>query len=208
MQSTAFVTPQGEALSVRALTVEKRTEAAFQVGEKSSYQESVDRSDASMKEIYKSLTAVAEEVLRKLEKVLGKDLPGGISSLVPEEHTPEKTSQRIVDGVTALLPVFAKQNPDLEGAELLNKFMETIRGGIDQGYTEAMGILGDIGALDFEGVESGIAETMRLVDEKLKAFGDNYLKKIGVNPETPAVPVVSQVGSIPGAEVGGVQVLA
>ena len=208
MQSTAFVTPQGESLSVRSLTVEKRSEVAFRAREKSPFQESVDRSDASMKEIYKSLTAVAEEVLRKLEKILGKDLPGGISSLVPEEHTAEKTSQRIVDGVTALLPVFAKQNPELEGAELLNKFMETIRGGIDQGYTEAMGILGDIGALDFEGVESGIAETMRLVDEKLKAFADSYLKKIGVNPEVTSAPVVSQVGSIPVADVVGVQVLA
>jgi hypothetical protein len=208
MQSTAFVSPQGEALSVKSLTVEKRTEVAFRAGEKSRFQESVDRSDASMKEIYKSLTAVAEEVLRKLEKILGKDLPGGISSLVPEEHTAEKTSQRIVDGVTALLPVFAKQNPELEGAELLNRFMETIRGGIDQGYTEAMGILGDIGALDFEGVESGIAETMRLVDEKLKTFADSYLKQVGVEPGMASTPDASQAASIPGVDAIGVQVLA
>ena len=58
--------------------------------------------------------------------------------------------------------------------------MKTIRGGIDSGYRDAAAVLGDIGAFEIDGVKSGIEETMRLVEEKLKAFEDNYRKQNGL----------------------------
>lgn len=162
-----------------------------------------DKVDVSVKDIYKSLTVLAQSVLDKLQEILGDQLPEGIQGLRPEDHTAEKTAQRIVDGTTALLGVFSRQHPDLQGNELITEFMKTIRGGIDQGYSEAEGILGDIGAFDIDGVRSGIDETKKLVEEKLKAFEDNYRKQNGLaeaspepaeSPETPVVPTsVDQV---------------
>ena len=139
-----------------------------------------------LSQVYKSLTILGDTIVQKLNELLKKDLPDGIGSLKPEEHTPEATAQRIVDGSTALFQVFAKQNKGLEGEDLLDTFMSTIRGGIKQGYGEASGILGDLGALDIDGVKSGIEETMRLVEEKLKAFEDNYRKSLKPAQDVPA----------------------
>ena len=140
--------------------------------------------DVSLKDVYKSLTVLAQQVLDKLQEILGDELPDGISSLKPEDHTPEKTAQNIVDGATALFGVFAKQNSNLQGEDLLDAFMKTIRGGIDTGYGQADKILGDIGAYDIDGVRSGIDETKKLVEEKLKAFEDNYRKQNGLVTDT------------------------
>ena len=138
-----------------------------------------DLVEVALDDVYKGLTVLGQKVISKLEEILGDKLPeGGIAALNPEEQTPEATSQRIVDGVTALLPVFEAQNPDLEGEELLNEFMSTIRGGIEQGYAEAMDILDSIGALQFDSVTSGIEKTMELVEEKLQAFESNYRENV------------------------------
>ena len=141
-----------------------------------------DAVDVSVNGLYKSLTTLADEVLAKLEEILGDKLPNGIHGLKPEDHTAEKTAQRIVDGSTALLGVFAKQHPELEGSELITEFMKTIRGGIDQGYSEADAILGDIGAYDISGVKDGIDQTKKLVEQGLIAFEENYRKQNGLTP--------------------------
>jgi hypothetical protein len=144
----------------------------------------VDKVDVGMNEVYKSLTILADKVVAKLNELLKDDVPGGIASLNPEDHTPEATAQRIVDGSTALFSVYAKQHPGVQGEELISGFMETIRGGIKSGYNDAAAALGDIGAFDIDGVQSGIEETMSLVEEKLKAFEDDYRKKNGLTTDT------------------------
>lgn len=155
----------------------------------------LDQVNIKVKEVYKGLTLLAQKVLSKLDEILQAELPNGIASLNPEDHTAEKTAQRIADGVTALFPIFAKQNPELQGEELMSAFLETVNGGIKQGYSEAVDILKGIGAFEFEGVESGIEETMKLVDQKLKAFADNFLSSLKPkaeektdNPEQPQNP--------------------
>mgnify|MGYP001365119164 CR=1 FL=1 len=131
---------------------------------------SQDRVDIDMSQVYKGLSILGQEVIDKLNGVLKNELPGGIQSLKLEDHTPEKTSDFIVNGTTALFAIYAQQNPKLEGEELLDSFMKTIRSGIAEGYKDAMSILEGIGALKFDGVSEGIAKTMQLVDEKLLAF--------------------------------------
>ena len=138
-----------------------------------------------------SISVLAQKVLDKLNELFGKDIPGGIYNLKPEDHTPEKTAQRIVDGVTGLFAAFAKQNGDLEGEELLTAFMDTIRGGIQDGYGQAEAILGDVGAFDVAGVREGIDETKRLVEEKLKAFEENYRKQLRGEPTASAAASTS-----------------
>ncbi len=158
----------------------KSVEKSHHVKRKNRAKGADDRSTVDLSAVYKSLTVLGQEVVKKLNDLLKNEVPGGIESLKPENHTAEKTAQRIVDGVTGLLAVFQKQNSNLEGEALLEKFMSTIRGGIQQGYNQASKTLGDIGAFQFAGVEDGIKETMKLVDQKLQAFEDNYRKEHGL----------------------------
>lgn len=148
--------------------------SSVKISLKASSASAEDSVNVGMDDIYKSLTILGDKVIAKLDELLKADVPGGIASLSPEQHTPEATAQRIVDGTTALFSIYARQHKDMEGEELFDSFMETIRKGIKQGYNDAMGTLGDIGALKIGGVQEGISETMRLVEEKLQAFEENY----------------------------------
>lgn len=152
--------------------------------------EKEDFVDIGMKEVYKSLTVLGDKIIKKLDELLKAELPEGIASLDPEQHTPEATAQRIVDGATALFGIFSKQNSEIEGEELISKFMATIRKGISEGYEQAASILGDLGAFEIDGIKSGIEETMRLVEEKLKAFEESYGKspELKPKPEPAVVP--------------------
>lgn len=139
-----------------------------------------DTVNAGMDKIYKSLTVLADKVLNKLDELLKNDLPEGVRSLNPEDHTPEKTAERIVSGVVGLFGVYARQNPELEGEELIDSFMAEVKKGIQTGYEDAVGILDGLGAFEFDGVKSGIEETMRLVDEKLNAFSNQLKEQFGL----------------------------
>ena len=131
-------------------------------------------SEISMDDVYKSLTAFGDKIISGLEEAMGDALPeGGIRGLDPANHTPEKTAQRIVTGITALLPAFASQNPNLKGEELLDAFMTTVKGGVEKGFEDAMKTLEAVGALEVGGVEEGVYQTMNLVKEKLSAFEDS-----------------------------------
>lgn len=141
-----------------------------------------DSAEVGLDGVYKSLTVLADEIIAKLDELLKEDLAGGIKGLDPEQHTPQKTAERIVQGSTALFSAFAQQNPDLEGEELITRFMSTIRGGIETGYRQATSVLGDLGAFEFDGVQAGIEETMRLVEEMLVSFEDDYRRKNGLSP--------------------------
>ena len=185
-------TSEIETAAIKQLQVAKTTSSKSELGLHSllpdTAKEKSDKVDVSMREVYKSLTVFAQKVLDKLQEILGDKLPDGLESLKPEDHTAEKTAQRIVDGTTAMLGVFARQRPELEGEALISEFMKTIRGGIESGYQDAAAVLGDIGALEIDGVQSGIEETMRLVEEKLKAFEESYRKQNGLAVSAESAP--------------------
>ncbi len=173
-------------------TLLKQLETSKDSGKRSSAfsAASDDAASVELNGVYKSLTVLADEIVSKLDELLADELPDGIRSLRSEDYTPEKTAERIVDGVTGLLGVYAQQNPELEGEELISSFMKEVRSGVEQGYQQAASILGDLGAFSFDGVESGIAETMRLVEEKLVSFEKNYREQNGLaTAETPTTEV-------------------
>ena len=155
-------------------------------------------------DLYKSLSVNAQRIVDKLNEMLKASLPNGLQSLSPDEVTPEATAERIVSGATGLFAAYAEQHPELDGKELIESFMEKIRAGVKQGYEEAFGILQALGAFEFDGVQSGIEETMKLVERKLADFEALKLKELGVDDG--ASPVSENVKS----EVlkkGGVSVL-
>ena len=125
----------------------------------------------------KGLQVLTKEITKSLNELLITKLPEGLESLNPDDFTSEKTADMIVNGVVALFPAYAKQNPELEGEELINSFMETVKGGIDKGYKQAFSTLEGLKAFEFDGVQSGIEKTMSLVDEKLNAFAAQLIGK-------------------------------
>lgn len=96
-----------------------------------------------------------------------------------ENWTPENTAQRIVEGSTAFLAGFQTAHPELEGEELMDRFMDVVGGGISQGFDEAKGILGDLDVLEGD-IADNIESTFSLVQEGLQNFRNQYL---GITPE-------------------------
>ena len=154
-----------------------------------------DKVDVSFEELYKSLSLTAKKVIDKLNELLESSLPGGIQSLKAEEWTPEATAERIVTQVTALFSIYAKQNPDLEGEELLNGFMDTIRSGVGQGYGDAFEILESLGAFEFDGVQSGVERTKELIDEKLALYEAKMREQLGIETADDEVSAQSVASS-------------
>ena len=153
-------------------------EATFQKAPKD------DKVNVHFDDLFKGLSITARKILDKLNEILKADLPEGIQSLKPENHTPEKTADRIVAGATGLFGIFERQNPNLEGEELLTQFMDTIRSGIDKGYEEAFNILEGLGAFEFDGVKAGVEETKVLIEEKLQAFENQKREELGLPVDT------------------------
>ncbi len=152
-------------------------------------------------DLSKGLSISAQKILEKINALLKNDLPDGVQSLKPEDVTPEATADRIVQGATAFYDLYAKQHPELEGEELLTSFMETIRGGINEGYNDAFNILEGLGAFEFDSVKSGVERTKELIEGKLVQY-ENYMReKLGLDSEedleiAPAVrnEVLTQAG--------------
>lgn len=167
-----------------------------------SYQESSqDTVSVNFGDLYKGLSLSASEIIEKLNGMLKAKLPNGIQSLQPQDVTPEATAERIVNGVTAFFSAFAKQHPELEGADLLSEFMEQVRCGVAQGYDEAFSILEGLGAFQYDGVQSGIEKTKRLIEEKLAAYENFKRQEMGLTSPDPAVPVKDEILAQGGAGV-------
>src|SRR5262249_29963197 len=111
------------------------------------------------------------------------NVPNGVQSLKPEDVTPEATADRIVTGITASFDAFAAQNKGLQGEDLLSAFMEKVRSGVDSGYGDAFKTLQDLGAFQYDGVQSGIEKTRSLIDQKLADFEAQRRKDLGLPPK-------------------------
>lgn len=141
-----------------------------------------DKVDISAPTVGSSLELTAQQILDKINESIKKDFPDYVGSTAPEDNTSEKISNNIVTGATALFGIYAAQNKNLQGEELISSFMSTIRAGVEKGYGQAKDILGEIGALKVSGVEDAISETMRLVEVGFKNFEDQYRKENGIAP--------------------------
>lgn len=136
-----------------------------------------------------SLKLTYQAAIEKINEVLtanmGTTAEGETSSAPVSEETlksqggmdywtPENTAKRIVDAATMFLGGFQKANPDLEGEELMNKFMDVVGGGLTQGFDEAKGILGDLDVLKGD-IATNIDSTYQLVQDGMQNFKNQYL---------------------------------
>lgn len=82
---------------------------------------------------------------------------------------PEATAGRIADFAMSFFPAYAKQHPDMSYEEQVDSYQKMVEGAVDEGFKEAMQILG---ALPKE-VAEGIQQTRDLVDQKLTSIFDH-----------------------------------
>lgn len=118
------------------------------------------------------LSLLYQAAVDKLNELLAVELgPNAIQQAVETDLdvSPEATAQRIVDLSTNLFEAFKAQHTDLSEGEVLDRFMETIGSGIEQGFEEARDILSGLGVLQGD-VSSDVDQTYSLVQEGLASF--------------------------------------
>jgi hypothetical protein len=122
-------------------------------------------------------TAAIDAINERLAPALGDNaLQRGIDQGL--NISPEATAGRIVSLTTAMFGRYQDSNPELAFDAQVNRFVEIIAGGIEQGFSEARDILDGLGVLDgINGANIGanIDRTFDLVQQGLKAFADRQL---------------------------------
>lgn len=137
-----------------------------------------------------ALRILYQEAIDKLNEVLKPDLgENAISTEKLAEQggmdywTPENTANRIVQGTTAFFQAYKDSNPDLQGEELLDKFLGVIGGGIETGFKDATDILEGFGVYDGS-IKENAEKTYDLVQKGLQAFRDQQMEALGLTSTT------------------------
>jgi len=113
-----------------------------------------------------------DSINKELEPELGENsIQRGYDSGI--DVTPEATADRIVSFSTGLFSLYQQQHPKLSEQEQLDRFLDVIGGGIDQGFGEAREILDGLGVLEGD-IEDNIDKTYDLVQEGLAAFRQKF----------------------------------
>jgi len=118
------------------------------------------------------LSLLYQAAVDKLNELLSVELgPNAIQQAAEADldASPEATAQRIVDLSTNLFEAFKEQHADLSEEEVLDRFMETIGSGIEQGFEEAREILSGLGVLQGD-ISANVDQTHSLVQEGLASF--------------------------------------
>jgi len=128
----------------------------------------------------KPLTVLLQSAIEHLNEVLESDLgPNAIQKAADDgiDVSPEATAQRIVDLSTGFFEAFKEQHPGEDEAVLLERFVEIIGGGIDQGFKEAREILDGLQVLEGD-IATNIDKTYDLVQQGLQEFFDRMMEAI------------------------------
>jgi hypothetical protein len=113
--------------------------------------------------LYKSAITSINEAL---QAELGDN---AIQNAASQDNSPEGTAERILSFSTAFLGAYKKQNPDMEDSAAMEKFMDTIKGGIEKGFKEARDILKGLNVLGGD-IAGNIDKTYQLVMQGLDDF--------------------------------------
>lgn len=80
--------------------------------------------------------------------------------------SPEATARRIVDFAMSFFPAYSKDNEEMPFEERVDSFRKMVEGAIDEGFKEALAILGSLP----DNVMAGIDETRGLIQQMLDSF--------------------------------------
>ncbi|MEH6471476.1 MAG: DUF5610 domain-containing protein [Halopseudomonas sp.] len=118
-------------------------------------------------------TAAIDAINEKLAPSLGENaLQRGLDEGL--DVSPEATAERIVSLTTGLFSRYQDSNPELDFSAQVERFVEVISGGIEQGFNEARDILDGLNVLEGD-IAANIDTTYELVQQGLQAFVDQML---------------------------------
>ena len=106
--------------------------------------------------------------------------------------SPEATAERIVSLTTGMFGRFQQHRPELSEPQQVDRFLELISSGIDQGFKEARDILDGLQVLEGD-IATNIDRTYELVQKGLEAFRASFSLSDSSTLEPPAT--VSSEGS-------------
>ena len=165
--------------SSQALDEAQKTAAASSQGQQNlrnsrilqaSLQVSIQAGNDSLALLYR--TAVDE-----INNVLAPELgPNAIQNAMSQDNSAQATAGRIVGLSTAMFNAYAARYPDKDMEVVAQDFVNVVRCGFEQGYTEAEDILNSLGGLSAGSpVAEGISQTFALVQ---KGYDDWLASKL------------------------------
>jgi hypothetical protein len=113
--------------------------------------------------LYKSAITSINEALRA---ELGEN---AVQNAARQDNSPQATADRIVSLASGFYDVFRRQNPQMEDDAALQKFMEAVKGGVEQGFKEARDILKGLNVLGGD-VAADIDKTYEFVMKGFDSF--------------------------------------
>ncbi len=113
--------------------------------------------------LYKSAITSINEALRA---ELGEN---AVQNAARQDNSPQATADRIVSLASGFYEVFRRQNPQMEDDAALQKFMDAVKGGVEQGFKEARDILKGLNALGGD-VAADIDKTYEFVIKGFDGF--------------------------------------
>lgn len=129
------------------------------------------------------LTLLYRSAIDHLNEVLQADLgENAIQNAMGQDNSPEATAERIVSMSTGFFEAFSARYPDDPPEEVLERFMDTIRGGFEQGFAEASEILSGLGVLEGD-IAEGIQKTYELVMQGYAQFAESFGAEEGNSEE-------------------------
>ncbi|MYN47188.1 hypothetical protein GTP23_19275 [Pseudoduganella sp. FT93W] len=116
------------------------------------------------------LSLVLKTALTGINEALKGDFgDNAIQNAMSQDNTPEGTASRIVSLSTAFYDAFKQQHPGEDNDAVLDKFMATLKRGVDQGFKEARGVLDGLKVLNGD-IASNIDKTYALVQQGYADF--------------------------------------
>lgn len=124
---------------------------------------SIGAADDPQALLYKTAITSINEAL---QAELGEN---AVQNAASQDNSPQGTADRILALSTGFLDSYKKQHPDMEDSAALEKFIATIKDGIEQGFKEARGILKGLDVLGGD-IAGNVDKTYELVMKGLDEF--------------------------------------
>ena len=152
----------------------------------------VDRVDLSTKMSIEDVNRLLKSEVGKKVKSLFEDAGIDPSSAADTDWSPEATADRIFSGSTGLLGVWRGQHPEMSEKELIESFEKVLRKSVNQGASEAIGLISSRGFEDEDSLVNTAEETIGLVHRKFDAYFADLQEKLAASEGEPLGTAISE----------------
>jgi len=116
------------------------------------------------------LALVYKSAITSINEALQADFgDNAVQNAASQDNSAEATANRIVSLSTGFFEAFKQQNPGMDNDAALEKFMGTITGGMEKGFSEARDILKGLNVLQGD-IAGNIDKTYELVQKGYADF--------------------------------------